>query len=189
MVLHNPLNLPDDLPAPQDDGAAKHLVGMQVPPIALQATDGSKVDLSKLVGRTVVYAYPRTGQPGQALPTGWDAIPGARGCTPQSCSFRDHFRELQVAGADHLFGLSTQDRAYQKEAAERLHLPFRILSDEGLKFTRALNLPTFKADGMELINRLTLVIDDGTITHVFYPVFPPDKSAAETLAWLNANKR
>jgi peroxiredoxin len=189
MVLHNPLNLPDDLPAPKDDGAAKHLAGMRLPSLGLKGTDGSTVDLSKLTGRTVVYAYPRTGKPGQALPTGWDAIPGARGCTPQSCSFRDHFQELRVAGADHLFGLSTQDRAYQKEAAERLHLPFRILSDEDLQFTRALNLPTFKVDGMELIKRLSLVIDDGTITHVFYPVFPPDKSAAETLAWLNANKR
>lgn len=188
-ALHNPLDLPDDLPAPEDDGAAKHLVGMRLPSFPLTATDGSKVDLSKLVGRTVVYAYPRTGQPGQALPTGWDAIPGARGCTPQSCSFRDHFRELQVGGADHLYGLSTQDNAYQREAAERLHLPFLILSDEDLKFTRALRLPTFKVDGMELTKRLTLVIDDGVITHVFYPVFPPDKSASETLVWLNANKR
>jgi peroxiredoxin len=162
---------------------------MRLPRIALPATDGGPVVLAELPGRTVVYVYPRTGRPGVALPDGWDAIPGARGCTPQSCSFRDHFQELRVAGADHLFGLSTQDPAYQKEAAERLHLPFRILSDEDLQFTRALNLPTFKVDGMELIKRLSLVIDDGTITHVFYPVFPPDKSAAETLAWLNANKR
>ncbi len=189
MVLHNPLNLPDDLPAPKDDGAARHLVGMRLPALPLEATDGSKVDLSKLVGRTVVYAYPRTGRPGQPLPTGWDAIPGARGCTPQSCSFRDHFRELQMAGADHLFGLSTQDSAYQREVVERLHLPFLILSDAGLKFARALRLPTFSVDGMELLKRLTLVIDDGAITHVLYPVFPPDKSATETLAWLNAHKR
>ncbi len=189
MVLHNPLDLPDDLPAPKDDGAARHLVGMRLPALPLEATDGSKVDLSKLVGRTVVYAYPRTGRPGQPLPTGWDAIPGARGCTPQSCSFRDHFRELQMAGADHLFGLSTQDSAYQREVVERLHLPFLILSDAGLKFARALRLPTFSVDGMELLKRLTLVIDDGAITHVLYPVFPPDKSATETLAWLNAHKR
>ncbi len=189
MVLHNPLDLPDDLPAPKDDGAARHLVGMRLPALPLEATDGSKVDLSKLVGRTVVYAYPRTGRPGQPLPTGWDAIPGARGCTPQSCSFRDHFRELQMAGADHLFGLSTQDSAYQREVVERLHLPFLILSDAGLKFARALRLPTFSVDGMELLKRLTLVIDGGAITHVLYPVFPPDKSATETLAWLNAHKR
>ena len=188
-VLHNPLDLPGDLPAPKDDGAAKHLVGMRVPSLSLLATNGSKVDLSTLTGRTVVYAYPRTGKPGQALPTGWDSIPGARGCTPQSCSFRDHFRELQMAGADHLFGLSTQDNVYQREAAERLHLPFLILSDEDLQLTRTLRLPTFKVDGMELLKRLTLVIDDGRIAHVFYPVFPPDKSASETLAWLNVNKR
>lgn len=188
-MLHNPLDLPDDLPAPVDDGAAKHLVGMRMPALSLPATNGSQVDLSALHGRTVVYAYPRTGQPGHALPTGWDAIPGARGCTPQSCSFRDHFRELQVAGADHLFGLSTQDTEYQREVVERIHLPFSILSDEKLEFTRALNLPTFKVDGMELMKRLTLVIDDGVITHVFYPVFPPDKSAAETLDWLKKNSR
>jgi peroxiredoxin len=188
-VLHNPLDLPEDLPAPKDDGAAKHLPGMKLPALPLIATDGSKVDLSALKGRTVVYAYPRTGQPGKALPTGWDAIPGARGCTPQSCSFRDHFRELKVAGTDHLFGLSTQDTDYQREVVERNHLPFTILSDADLRFTRAMNLPTFTVDGMELVKRLTLVIDDGTITHVLYPVFPPDKSAGETLAWLNANKR
>jgi peroxiredoxin len=162
---------------------------MRLPSLPLPATDGSMVDLSRLAGRTVVYAYPRTGKPGQALPTGWDAIPGARGCTPQSCSFRDHFRELQAAGADHLYGLSTQDSAYQKEVAERLHLPFRILSDERLAFARALRLPTFEVDGMQLLKRLTLVIDDGAIAHVFYPVFPPDRSAAETLAWLQANPR
>ncbi len=188
-VLQNPLELPEDLPVPLDDGTAKHLPGLKLPALPLTATDGSKVDLSMLQGRTVVYAYPRTGQPGKALPTGWDAIPGARGCTPQSCSFRDHFKELHAAGTDHLFGFSTQDTDYQREVAERIHLPFAILSDEKLEFTRALRLPTFVADGMELVKRLTLVIDDGKITHVFYPVFPPDKSATETLAWLKANPR
>jgi peroxiredoxin len=185
-VLKNPLELPENLPVPTDDGAARHLMGMQLPAIALVATDSSSVDLSKLKGRTVVYAYPRTGQPGQALPGGWDSIPGARGCTPQSCSFRDHFAELRKAGVDHLYGLSTQSSDYQREVAERLHLPFKILSDENLKLARALKLPTFTVEGMELIKRLTLMIDDGTITHVFYPVFPPDKSASEVLAWLQA---
>jgi peroxiredoxin len=178
--------LPENLPVPQDDGAAKHLVGMKLPPITLAATDGSKVDLSRLKGRTVVYAYPRTGQPGKPLPDGWDMIPGARGCTPQSCDFRDHFAELRKAGVDHLFGLSTQDSDYQREAALRLHLPFAILSDADLKFTKALLLPTFEVDGMTLLKRLTLVIDDGKITHVFYPVFPPDKSAQEVVDWLQA---
>jgi peroxiredoxin len=189
MSVFQNMELPGGLPAPQDDGATRHLPGMRLPSLPLRATDGSTVDLAALKGRTVVYAYPRTGVPGQALPDGWDAIPGARGCTPQSCSFRDHFKDLQGAGADQLFGFSTQDSAYQREAAERLHLPFVILSDEDLKFVRALNLPTFQAAGMELVKRLTLVIDDGIITHVLYPVFPPDQSASDTLAWLKANPR
>jgi peroxiredoxin len=182
----NYLELPKDLPVPQDDGAAKHLAGMGLPRLSLAATDGKEVDLSRLKGRTVVYAYPRTGVPGKPLLDGWDAIPGARGCTPQSCGFRDHFAELRKAGADHLFGLSTQDSDYQRELAERLHLPFAILSDTGLKLTQALRLPTFEVEGMTLLKRHTLVIDDGTITHVFYPVFPPDKSAQEVIDWLQA---
>ena len=182
----NYLELPANLPVPEDDGAARHLPGMRLPKLALAASDGPAVDLSQLKGRTVVYAYPRTGVPGQPLPTGWNAIPGARGCTPQSCGFRDHFAELGQAGVAHLFGLSTQDSDYQREAAERLHLPFAILSDAGLQFAKALKLPTFEVEGMILLKRLTLVIDDGKITHVFYPVFPPDRSAQEVVDWLQA---
>src|SRR5665213_667843 len=167
-VLHDPTQLPGDLPAPQDDGAARHLEGVPLPAIALAATDGSEVNLSKRRGRTVVYVYPRTGRPGQALPTGWDAIPGARGCTPQSCGFRDHFADLKRLGVASLYGLSTQDTAYQREAVERLHLPFAILSDADLKLTRALRLPTFEVDGMVLIRRMAWVIDDGVMTKVFY---------------------
>jgi peroxiredoxin len=185
-VLHDPTQLPEDLPVPQDDGAARHLTGAKLPRIALAATDGSRVDLAALTGRTVVYIYPRTGRPGQATPTGWDAIPGARGCTPQSCGFRDHFADLRRLGVKQLYGLSTQTTDYQREAVERLHLPFAILSDAELALTRALKLPTFTVDGMTLIKRMAWVIDDGTITHVFYPVFPPDKSAEEVVSWLGA---
>ncbi|MEN3379583.1 MAG: hypothetical protein V7604_4938 [Hyphomicrobiales bacterium] len=186
-MFNDPTVLPDDLPVPQDDGAARHLAGAKLPDIALPATDGRQVDLAKLKGRTVVYIYPRTGRPGQAPPTGWDGIPGARGCTPQSCSFRDHFAELKRLGVAQLFGLSTQDLDYQREAVERLHLPFAILSDADLKLTHGLGLPTFQVDGMTLIRRMAWVIDDDVITHVFYPVFPPDKSAEEVVAFLQAS--
>ncbi len=183
-TTHDPNVLPPGIPVPQDDGAARHLQGLALPSLSLAATDGSRVDLSKLAGRTVVYIYPRTGVPGQPLPEGWDAIPGARGCTPQSCSFRDHFAELKRLGVAHLYGLSTQDTAYQREAVERLKLPFAILSDAGLALTRAIDLPTFAVAGMTLLKRMALVVDDGVIGKVFYPVFPPDRSAAEVIAWL-----
>lgn len=181
---HNPTVLPADIPVPKDDGAARHLTGMALPDLALPATDGTAVDLASLPGRTVVYIYPRTGVPGVDPPEGWDMIPGARGCTPQSCSFRDHFQELEALGVDHVFGLSTQDTAYQQEAVARLHLPFPVLSDEKLALAKLLKLPTFTVAGMTLLRRMVLVIDDGAITHVFYPVFPPDKSAADVVAWL-----
>ena len=142
---HDPTFLPPDIPVPQDDGAAKHLTGTKLPDLALPATSGPAVDLSKLKGRVVVYVYPRTGVPGVDAPPGWDDIPGARGCTPQSCGFRDHFAELKALGVGHVYGVSTQDTAYQREAAERLHLPFPILSDADLKLTHALKLPTFAA--------------------------------------------
>jgi peroxiredoxin len=183
-ILHNPLELPADLPAPADDGAARHLLGRAWPDLALPATDGSSINLSRPRGRAIVYAYPRTGRPGQALPTGWDAIPGARGCTPQSCGFRDHFAELHELGVAQLYGLSTQDCDYQREVAQRLHLPFALLSDASHEIQRALDLPTFEVDGMTLLKRLTMVLDDGIITKVFYPVFPPDRSAAQVIAWL-----
>lgn len=174
------------IPAPQDDGATQHLLGMSLPPVALPATDGSMVNLAGLPGRAVVYAYPRTGQPGVENPDGWDMIPGARGCSPQSCSFRDHFAALRELGVDYLFGLSTQDTAYQSEAAQRFRLPFPLLSDEKLELAGAARLPTFEASGMTLLKRFTLVIDDGRVTHVFYPVFPPDQSASDVVAWLSA---
>jgi peroxiredoxin len=175
------------IPAPEDDGGARHLAGMRLPAISLQATDGSTVDLSKLRGRAVVYTYPRTGRPGVANPEGWDMIPGARGCTPQTCAFRDLFAELKAAGADQLFALSTQDTDYQREAAERLHLPFPILSDAEFELTNALHLPTFETHGMRLLKRLTMILKNGVIEHVFYPVFPPDQNAGDVLAWLKTH--
>jgi peroxiredoxin len=185
---HNPQFLPPGIPAPQDDGAARHLADTKLPDLTLPATDGKPVNLSKLKGRTVVYIYPRTGVPGVDAPLGWDAIPGARGCTPQSCGFRDHFGELKRLGVAQLYGLSTQDTAYQQEAATRLHLPFAILSDEKLAFTRALKLPTFTTSGMTLLKRMALVIDDGAIVKAFYPVFPPDKNAEKVIGWLQASR-
>lgn len=178
------------IPAPQDDGAARHLIGMALPPVSLLATDNTMVTLAELSGRTVVFGYPRTGEPGKiALVDDWDMIPGARGCTPQTCAFRDLFADLKAAGAQHVFGLSTQSNAYQSEMAGRLHLPFPVLSDETLELTRALNLPTMEVAGLVMIKRLALIIDDGRITHVFYPVFPPDRNAGDVLAWLKDNPR
>lgn len=174
------------LPVPQDDGAAAHLAGMDWPALALPATGGGSVDLSTLPGRSVVYAYPRTGVPGQPLPEGWDAIPGARGCTPQSCAYRDHFAGLRAAGADHVFGLSAQSRPEQEEAAARLHLPYPLLSDAEGGLARALRLPVFEAGGLVLLKRLTMIVEAGVIAAVFYPVFPPDADAARVLAWLEA---
>ena len=180
----DPMVLPDGLPEPVDDGAADHLPGQEVPRVALPATDGRVVELAALPGRTVVYAYPRTGRPGEpSLVADWDLIPGARGCTPESCGFRDHHQELAAAGAG-VYGLSTQGTEYQREMSSRLGLPFAVLSDAALALTRTLGLPTLVVAGETLLKRLTLILRDGTIEHVFYPVFPPDSHAEEVLAWL-----
>ena len=178
------------IPAPADDGGAKHLTGMQLPDVPLPATDGAQVSLGKVAGRVVVFAYPRTGEPGKpSLVDDWDMIPGARGCTPQTCAFRDLHKVLIEAGAARVLGLSTQDSAYQRAAVDRLHLPFPLLSDEKLALTKALHLPTHQVAGLTLIKRLAMVIDDGRVTKVFYPVFPPDRNAGDVLAWLQENRR
>lgn len=177
--------LPEGLPVPEDDGAADHLTGMTVPALRLTASDGQAVDLGNLAGRAVIYCYPLTGRPGTDLPDGWDAIPGARGCSTEACDFRDHFADLQRAGVSQVFGLSSQAPGYQAEVVERLHLPFRMLSDTGLALANALALPSFAAPGHDrLYSRLTLVITDHQIEHVFYPIFPPNTHAQQVLDWL-----
>ena len=182
------LRLPEGLPVPVDDGAASHLPGRAMPALSLPATDGRQVGLATLgPGRTVIYIYPMTGRPGVDLPPGWDDIPGARGCTPESCGFRNLHAELLAAGAAQVFGLSSQPTDYQAEAVERLHLPFAMLSDEHLALVSELGLPTFTVDGVMLYRRLTMIITDGVIEHVFYPIFPPDQHAQEVLDWLRAH--
>ncbi len=176
--------LPKELPRPVDDGQADHLVGLAMPKLSLPSTAGKSVDLAHLSAtRTIIYCYPMTGVPGKPLPEGWDSIPGARGCTPQTCGFRDHHQDLLRLHAD-VFGLSTQSSEYQREMADRLHLPFDILSDHEFKLCDVLRLPTFEANGTRLLKRLTLIARDGRIEHVFYPVFPPNESADQVLRWL-----
>ena len=189
-VTDDYLSLPPDLPVPDDDGAAAHLPGTSMPHLALPTTAGGTVRLDAPgPGRTVVYVYPLTGRPGTDLPAGWDAIPGARGCTPEACGFRDHHQDLLAAGAARVYGLSSQDTDYQREVVDRLGLPFPMLSDPDLSLAGALRLPTFTVAGLTLYKRLTLVVRAGVIEHVFYPVFPPGEHAEQVLGWLRDNER
>ena len=187
MSERNLSELPNDLPVPVDDGAADHLVGRRLPPVALPSTDGRDVRLHDAgTPWVIVYAYPRTGRPGEPeLIPDWDQIPGARGCTPESCGFRDHHAELAALGAE-VFGLSTMRTEDQQEAVDRLGLPFALLSDADLELTGALDLPTFEAAGHVLLKRLTFTALGGVIDHVWYPVFPPDTHAADVVAWLRS---
>jgi peroxiredoxin len=187
-ALHDPNILPDDLPRPEDDGACDHLVGRPLHAIFLPSTSGDTLDLATRAGRAVVYCFPRAGRPGVPLPDGWNDIPGARGCTPQSTAFRDQFDDIRALHAD-VVGISTQTPEEQQEIATRLELPFPLLSDAELRFARSLDLPTFTVDGVEMIRRLTLIVTEGIIDHVFYPVFPPDKAAEEAIVWLLAHPR
>jgi peroxiredoxin len=176
------------LPPPCDDGAARHLEGMSLPELSLPSTAGGQVAFSQLSARwTVLYCYPMTGVPGQPLPDGWDLLPGARGCTPQACAFRDHHQDLARLGAS-VYGISTQSTPYQQEVANRLHLPFELLSDAQFQLCGALRLPTFEIAGMRLLKRLTMVVSRNRIQKVFYPVFPPDQSINEVLAWLTVKQ-
>lgn len=185
---YDPHVLPEGLPVPKDDGACDHLRGESVPELSFPATTGAPVALDDLAAaRTVLYIYPRTGQPGVASPQGWDAIPGARGCTPQGCGFRDHSAELEGLGA-RVAGLSAQPAEEQAEFAAREQIRFPILSDEDLRLAGALRLPTFEVEGMRLYRRVTLILEAGRIRKVFYPVFPPDRNAAEVAAWLREHE-
>ena len=185
--MTNVNELPTDLPVPLDDGSTNHLKGMRLPKISLQATNGKRIDLADIKGRLVIYCYPMTGQPNVALPDGWDQIPGARGCTPQSCSFRDHYQELQALGAE-VIGLSVQSTEYQKEMADRLHLPFPVVSDANYQFQKALNMPTFEAAGMTLLKRVTLIANNGVIEAVHYPIFPSDSDPARVMDYLKTHQ-
>jgi peroxiredoxin len=187
-VSHDPYTLPAGLPVPEDDGAADHLEGMRVPRLELPTTDQRALDLAEAAQQLLVlYIYPRTGPPGEDLPSGWDDIPGARGCTPQACAFRDLNAEIAATGA-HTLGLRAQPIAEQHETAERLHLPYALASDPLLTVAEALGLPTFEVDGMKLYKRITLIADRGEIVKAFYPVFPPDRNAHDVLEWLQANR-
>lgn len=183
--------LPDDLPVPSDDGRAAHLPGQPMPSLTLRTSDGGSVDLSGLPsGRTIIYLYPLTGRPGMDLPEGWDSIPGARGCSTEACSFRDHHEELHDAGAAEIYGMSSQSPEYQAEVVERLHLPFHMLSDPGFSLADTLGLPTFTAPGHpRLYSRLTLVVADGVVEHVFYPIFPPNTHGQQVLDWLRQHRK
>jgi peroxiredoxin len=177
--------LPENLPIPQDDGACDHLIGLNFPDAVLASTSGDGINLSEVKGKVVVFCYPMTGRPGIALPDGWDEIPGARGCTPQNCSFRDNTAEIRAHGTE-IFGLSTQESAYHKEMAERLHLPFPVLSDNRLEFASALKLPRFSVDGMDLLKRVTMIAEDGIVKAVHYPVFPSNEDPAWVLHQLQS---
>ncbi|MCR9120826.1 MAG: peroxiredoxin [Phyllobacteriaceae bacterium] len=186
--MKDPNVLSDGLPVPEDEGAADHLTGMRLPDVRLASTAGDAVDLASLKATVVLYLYPMTGRPGVALPDGWDGIAGARGCTPQSCAFRDHFADLQALGVDRLFGISAQDTDYQREAKDRLHLPFDLLSDVAGALRDALDLPVFAVEGMVLLKRMAIIAREGVIAKVFYPVFPPDRNAADVIDWLSAQR-
>lgn len=184
----DPNQLPGDLPRPEDDGACDHLIGRPLHAISLPSTSGGKLDIATRPDRTVIYCFPRAGRPDVPLPEGWNDIPGARGCTPQSLAFRDQYDDIKALHAD-VVGISTQTPEEQTEIAERLGLPFPLLSDAERRFTASLDLPTFDVEGSVLIKRLTLIVTEGIIDHVFYPVFPPDKATEEVIVWLLAHPR
>lgn len=186
LAMTNLNQLPANLPVPEDDGSTDHLKGMKLPNLSLNATTGVAINLSQIKDKLVIYCYPMTGQPNVPLPEGWDEIPGARGCTPQSCSYRNHYQELKLLGAE-VVGLSVQSTGYQKEMADRLHLPFPIISDEDFAFQKALNIPTFSVAGITLLKRVTLIANDGVIEAVHFPIFPSDSDPAWVMEYLKTH--
>jgi peroxiredoxin len=186
-VTYDPTVLPSGLPVPEDDGAADHLTGAPVPSMRLPSTQGELALAELAEGLLVLYVYPRTGRPGVEPPAAWDETPGARGCTPQSCGYRDHGAELRELGA-RVVGVSAQSLDDQREAAERLRLPHPVAADPELRLAEALRLPTFEFDGQRLYKRLAFVAEGGRIVKVFYPVFPPDENAAHVVAWLRGKQ-
>jgi peroxiredoxin len=186
-VTHDVYTLPPGLPAPVDDGAADHLLGTMLPQLTLDSSQGpvSMRELSR--ERLVLYVYPRAGRPGRPSSPGWDDIPGARGCTPQSCAFRDHAAHLAELGAS-VAGLSAQTLDDQVEFAKRNHIPYPVIADPDLRLGLALRLPTFDVEGVTLYKRITLVVEGCAVAKVFYPVFPPDRNAAEVVAWLESRR-
>ncbi len=185
--MTNVYEIPSNLPIPTDDGSTDHLKGLRLPNVSLAATNGATINLGEIKGKLVIYCYPMTEQPNVALPDGWDQIPGARGCTPQSCSFRDHYKELRTLGAEVL-GLSVQTTEYQKEMVDRLHLPFPVVSDSDYRFQRALNMPTFMASGMTLLKRVTLIVSNGVIQAVHHPIFPSDSDPIWVIDYLKRHQ-
>ncbi|HBQ37326.1 MAG TPA: peroxiredoxin [Rhodobacteraceae bacterium] len=178
----------DNIPKPPEDRRAEHITGTALPPVCLTSTDGVEINLADLRGTSVIYAYPLMSRPDVAPPEGWENIPGAKGCTPQSCAYRDHYQDLKTAGADNIFGLSVQDTDYQREAVARLHLPFPLLSDSDYMLTRVISLPTTQVEGRYLLNRLTMLLEDNEIVKIHYPVYPPDQDAENVLNWLQNKK-
>ncbi len=185
----DPTHLPANLPEPVDDGACEHLNGLELPPIELLSTTGTVHSLHDVSSRwLVLYVHPRTGGPGVTLPEDWDLIPGARGCTPQSCAFRDHHAELEALDAT-VWGLSAQPIEEQREFVDRKHIPFPLLNDSALRLIeQPLRLPTFTVEDLTLYKRVTLIADEARISRVFYPVFPPDRNASEVIDYLRSGR-
>ncbi|VAW52529.1 Alkyl hydroperoxide reductase subunit C-like protein [hydrothermal vent metagenome] len=178
--------LPEGLPVPVDDGACNHLEGAPFPSMLITVTPHATYDFSKEKGINIIFFYPMIGHPDSLPMTGWNEIPGARGCTPQALSYKNYFRQITKLGV-RLFGASSQALKEQNDAIDRLKLPFELINDSSFLLSNALKLPTFQFNEIKMIKRLTLVVVDGVIKKVFYPVFPPNKNVDDVIVWLKEN--